>query len=211
MIARGTRPWCFKDAWTRINARHQADGPSGCWNWTGHSFAGLYPVMSYLGHQMHVSRIVYILTYGPIPEGLHIDHLCRRPGCINPNHLELVTPAENSRRAAAVLTHCTRGHRYQGENLGFNPAGHRRCLECHRRDAEQKRRGKNIRRICCGLCRSFDHYRRYCSQSCGQLNCRFCKNRGDVVADALKAGRSIDGWVCPSALKDTAATSGGEK
>lgn len=36
---------------------------------------------------------------GPIPEGLSLDHLCRRPACVNPLHLEPVTPAENTRRA----------------------------------------------------------------------------------------------------------------
>ena len=39
---------------------------------------------------------------GSIPDGLHLDHLCRVPACVNPEHLEPVTLAENNRRAAAV-------------------------------------------------------------------------------------------------------------
>jgi len=37
---------------------------------------------------------------GPIPDGLHLDHLCANPPCVRPDHLEPVTQAENNRRAA---------------------------------------------------------------------------------------------------------------
>jgi hypothetical protein len=44
-------------------------------------------------------RIAYVRAKGPIPPGQHIDHLCRVTNCINPDHLEAVTPGENVRRS----------------------------------------------------------------------------------------------------------------
>lgn len=46
--------------------------------------------------------VAYIRANGPIPEGHHIDHLCRVTACINPAHLEAVLPRENVRRTSRV-------------------------------------------------------------------------------------------------------------
>ncbi len=42
---------------------------------------------------------VYVYCLGAVPDGLHLDHLCNDRACINPWHLEPVTPSENRRRA----------------------------------------------------------------------------------------------------------------
>jgi hypothetical protein len=41
-------------------------------------------------------------TVGPIPSGMQIDHLCRNTLCVNPDHMEVVTNAENGRRGAGA-------------------------------------------------------------------------------------------------------------
>lgn len=73
---------------------------------------------------------------GPIPEGMQIDHLCLNRLCVRPSHLELVTPAENTRRSKFSRLTCRFGHPLDGRRGG----GKRRyCLTCHR-DQETKRR-----------------------------------------------------------------------
>jgi len=90
-----------------------SDGECGCWNWTAgnnrHGYGRLNvrdrktgKVRCLLAH-----RVAYAVFN--CPEGMtwweflltltdEIDHTCVRPGCINPDHLELVTRAEQLRR-----------------------------------------------------------------------------------------------------------------
>lgn len=51
---------------------------------------------------MGAHRAAYEHYVGPIPDGLHIDHLCRNKLCVRPDHLEPVTAAENNRRKVAA-------------------------------------------------------------------------------------------------------------
>lgn len=52
------------------------------------------------GRPLIASRVAYELAHGPIPGNLEVDHLCRRPSCVNVAHLELVTTAVNAQRSA---------------------------------------------------------------------------------------------------------------
>lgn len=76
----------------------------GCWLFTGAIDTTGYGRMG-RGRRAdgvgHVHRMTYELWRGPIPTGLHIDHLCRERRCCNPWHLQAVTQTENNRRAAA--------------------------------------------------------------------------------------------------------------
>lgn len=74
----------------------------GCWLWTGAHAASGYPQIGNDRKVHYAHRIAYELFVGPIPEGLHIDHLCGVRSCVNPEHLEAVTQAENNRRAWIV-------------------------------------------------------------------------------------------------------------
>lgn len=70
---------------------------SGCWLWDGADNGSGYG--KFRGRYAH--RVSFEMHKGPIPQGMHLDHLCRVPCCVNPSHLEPVTNAENARRGRA--------------------------------------------------------------------------------------------------------------
>lgn len=100
--------------WDKVDVRE----PDECWPWTGfvlsHPTLGGYGQIREAGRgstTLRVHRVVYELTYGPIPDGLVLDHTChngsgcegRGPACphrrcCNPAHLEAVTHAVNNER-----------------------------------------------------------------------------------------------------------------
>lgn len=106
---------------------------SGCWLWTGSGNGKGYGQVHWSGGNYRAHRLVYEMLRGPIPEGSHIDHLCRVRCCVNPDHLEPVTHQENVRRGSrTTMTHCLRGHPLSGRNVHIRPNGNRQCLECRR-------------------------------------------------------------------------------
>jgi hypothetical protein len=123
-----------------------------CWIWTGttrHGYGRIYRE----GRLQEAHRWYYEQANGPIPEGLQINHLCRVPSCVNPDHLEPVTRAENVRRGyeANPVTHCRRGHEFTPENTILVPGG-KMCRICdnarqrrsyYRRKARQQAEGSS--------------------------------------------------------------------
>lgn len=65
-----------------------------CWEWTGGRSKG-YGHFWWKGRTRAAHRWIYELLVAPVPAELHMDHLCRNHRCVNPSHLEPVTPKEN--------------------------------------------------------------------------------------------------------------------
>lgn len=110
-----------------------------CWLWIGPLDAAGYGSVSF-ADTSSAHRMAWVLSRGKIPDGLELDHLCRVRRCVNPEHLEPVTHAENMRRAAPFRLPpprqlvCVRGHLLAEGNLLRRKAraGHRECLTCIR-------------------------------------------------------------------------------
>lgn len=105
-----------------------------CVLWWGHIHKLGYGYLTTKGKHWMAHRYSYTRYVGPIPEGLVIDHLCRRKACVNPRHLEAVTQQQNLHRSPLFgihKTHCPRGHEYTPENTYWG-TGWRSCLACRR-------------------------------------------------------------------------------
>lgn len=115
-----------------------------CWFWQGaktRSGYGNFMLTKTPPKYVAAHRIAYEHYRGPIPEGLHLDHLCRNRSCVNPWHLEPVTNRENAQRGARgrMVTHCRNGHPYNEENTMWRKNGRRGCRACARETMARKR------------------------------------------------------------------------
>lgn len=130
--------------------------PTGfCWYWTGalgrygHGYFNLGADSGRKGIMAH--KFAYESLVGLVPEGLELDHLCRNPPCVNPDHLEPVTHAENLRRGFAPAQRinrsgrCGYGHDMTEDNTYTAPNGRKSCRVCiRRRSREYQERKRNL-------------------------------------------------------------------
>lgn len=88
------------------------------------------------GRQVLAHRWHYEQVHGPIPDGLDLDHLCSNRACHADDHLEPVTPAENTRRTIARGRQAKRTRQTREERLAKQRAGMRRLRTITRKQKE---------------------------------------------------------------------------
>lgn len=144
--------------------RNSKVNAAGCWVWERAVDRDGYGITG-TPKRDSAHRAAYLAFKGPIAAGAVIDHRCHTDDhhclggsdcqhrrCVNPDHLELVTPDENTRRGRspsavnAKKTHCHRGHEFNAKNTINRPDG-RACRACHNAtSAASKRRRKEAQR-----------------------------------------------------------------
>jgi len=119
---------------------YAAEPNSGCWLWTrslnNMGYGKFCGVLT--GKWMLAHRFSYELHRGPIPAGKVLDHKCRTPSCVNPDHLEPVTFAENVRRGG--IRERTGACRFGHPVSKRTPRGHLRCTTCEANYQRNRRR-----------------------------------------------------------------------
>lgn len=84
---------------------HYVVDGAGCWVWQRCRCAKGYGRVRWRGRTAFAHRAAWEAAHGAVPAGRQIDHLCRNRACVNIEHMELVTAAENTRRGrSAKLT-----------------------------------------------------------------------------------------------------------
>lgn len=126
---------------------------NGCWLWTGSLFTAGYGAFKLRGQNRRAHRVLWVWEFGPVPDGLLLDHLCHPADCaggpqclhrrcVNPEHLAAVPQRSNLLRSPqtpnaqnVAKTHCPEGHEYSAENTRTwtrRGSTMRSCKTCHR-------------------------------------------------------------------------------
>jgi len=109
--------------------------PNGCWHHPSTPTAKGYAQTKF-GWPISKSTLIHRLSWmhfnGDIPKDMVLDHLCHDPAaceggntcehrrCVNPDHLQLVSASDNSKKTVRILefkTHCINGHQLTEDNL----------------------------------------------------------------------------------------------
>jgi hypothetical protein len=139
MVVIQTTPEFESKFWSRV------DTEGDCLTWQGYRNSLGYGATTVPGVGTRgAHRVAYLIVVGEIPDGLVLDHLCRNPPCVNPQHLEPVTSKENTLRGILIprQTMCRRGlHEYSGDNIRESRyKGHiRRSCKLCQAEARRKR------------------------------------------------------------------------
>lgn len=131
-------------------------GPDECWEWTAFRNDKGYGTLGHRDRVLRASRVSWELHNGPIPDGLQVCHRCDNPPCVNPAHLFLGTPLENTRdkmakgrhrtapmapgkqrrkfygpRRPVTRTTCKKGHPFVDGSFYTKKDGSKLCKQCH--------------------------------------------------------------------------------
>lgn len=199
-----------------------------CWAWNGALVRG-YGVINIDGKTEYVHRVVFAASGRKFNRSLTLDHICRNPRCVNPDHLEPVTRSENARRMnlAQPRDRCRKGHLYS--EYGKTKSG--RCIKCYESSPSRKNQSssssKPYRQLVrddadshCANGHEYSVFGRYPSGNCRkcqaekdlqrgkrkttEISEQFCARGHDTwITGRIANGHCKGAWLVVSALMDT--------
>jgi hypothetical protein len=117
-----------EDFWRRMQK------PVGCWLYDGakeiNGYGHLKNPLGDTPKYIAAHRLSWILTNGPIPEGMRVLHKCDVRACCNPEHLFLGTDADN-----AADRHAKK-RSYRGQDMHTAKLNDEKVLELRKLRAE---------------------------------------------------------------------------
>jgi len=134
--------------WEEIRDLAEPDPDTGCLLWQGPLQDQGYGTITYQGKRWLAHRLFWTQFYGPIPDGLTIDHLCFIRNCVNIPHLEAISASVNTKRAMekrwAILQPICDKHDPTETVWVSNGEGKRkrRCRACEREKARERYHAK---------------------------------------------------------------------
>ncbi len=123
---------------------------TGGWLWTASTDKDGYGVFSIGRQSLRAHRFAFGLRHGDPAAAVQLHHLCEQPGCVNPDHMVLLSAKAHKHAHTDQITHCVRGHAYTQENTYLRQNGMRGCRACARQRLRELRdtpEGKERARI----------------------------------------------------------------
>ena len=97
--------------------RHIVNPETGCWEWQRGQDGRGYGVMYLDGVRWKAHRLYFTLAYGHYPDGLEIHHACRNRGCVNPGHLQALTPTAHRTDMTPAIARTIRESKARGVDI----------------------------------------------------------------------------------------------
>lgn len=130
--------------WSKVSKGEESE----CWLWLAGTFADDgHGAFWFNGQNITAHRFSFYLRHGYLGDD-HIHHKCENKICVNPDHLERLTPYQHmligTSRCAnqARQTHCKRNHEFNDKNTYVSKRGHRHCRKCHAEKENKRRRSQ---------------------------------------------------------------------